>query len=302
VMSKDSVTTTPNSTHDEPKPTSQSKSSKNLKTTLSGGIAGMISKTCTAPLERVQILNQTGAAHETILSTLRHIIKKDGAIGLWRGNFANCVRIFPHKSILFGVNDWLVRQIPSSSVYVNFLTGATAGAIATTVTYPIDLIRARLSGTWDPNSRSMIKITQQIFAKEGTYGFYKGLSITLFGAFPYEGVRIGVYSAVKDFMPIIESDKGNHLHPLSKLCAGALAGAAAGVVTYPTDTIRRMLQVQGTDGLPKFKGVVDCLIYAYHRGLVRFYHGLSAKLVRVMPDAAILFLTYEYLKNYFQEE
>ena len=33
---------------------------KTYKTILSGGFAGMISKTCTAPLERVQMLNQTG--------------------------------------------------------------------------------------------------------------------------------------------------------------------------------------------------------------------------------------------------
>ena len=33
---------------------------KTYKTVLSGGFAGMISKTCTAPLERIQMCLQTG--------------------------------------------------------------------------------------------------------------------------------------------------------------------------------------------------------------------------------------------------
>ena len=88
-------------------------------------------------------------------------------------------------------------------------------------------------------------------------------------------------------------------NPMWKLGAGAVAGACAGTFTYPTDTIRRMLQVQGTEGLPVFNGIWHCCRYAYaQHGFLRFYHGLSAKLVRVVPDAAILFLAYESIKSY----
>ena len=71
-----------------------------------------------------------------------------------------------------------------------------------------------------------------------------------------------------------------------------------GIVTYPTDTIRRLLQVQGADGMKQFSGVMECITLTYKEGgLLRFYSGITAKLVRVIPDAAILFLTYESLKN-----
>eukprot|EP01084_Bolivina_argentea_P084975 153621_1 len=123
----------------------QTKSTKHVpktyKTILSGGIAGMISKCCTAPLERIQMLNQTGATHDTIIGTFRRILRDDGVRGLWRGNLANCVRVFPHKSILFAVNESLRQRISIKSSTISFATGALSGLLATGATYPIDVIR-----------------------------------------------------------------------------------------------------------------------------------------------------------------
>ena len=53
--------------------------------------------------------------------------------------------------------------------------------------------------------------------------------------------------------------------------------------------------------MPVYNGVMDCIRRNYREhGMIRFYRGMTAKLARVMPDAAILFLVYEYLKDYFE--
>ena len=101
----------------------QTTAQKTWSTILSGGFAGMVSKTCTAPLERVQILSQTGATHDGILQTLHKLNADGGAKSLWRGNVANCVRVFPHKSILFSCNDFLKHMFPSNSSWASFATG-----------------------------------------------------------------------------------------------------------------------------------------------------------------------------------
>ena len=49
-----------------------------LHRVVSGGVAGMMAKTATAPLERIQILNQTGAATDTMYGTCRRILSDGG--------------------------------------------------------------------------------------------------------------------------------------------------------------------------------------------------------------------------------
>mmetsp|Transcript_23476 Transcript_23476/g.20569 ORF Transcript_23476/g.20569 Transcript_23476/m.20569 type:complete len:297 (-) Transcript_23476:183-1073(-) len=275
---------------------------KTYKTILSGGFAGMISKTCTAPLERVQMLNQTGATHDTIAGTIKRILRDDGVRGLWRGNLANCVRVFPHKSILFSVNESLQKSIVSNSSYTQFATGALSGLIATGATYPIDVIRAYLAGTFDKRTNSMYGVAKNIIKDSGLRGLYTGFGVTCVGAVPYEAARIGVYGVLRDKIPTVSTKYGQEPHPFGKLCAGAIAGAAAGFTTYPTDTIRRMLQVQSAEGMPMYDGVIQCIKINFQQGgMRRFYHGLSAKLARVIPDAAILFLAYESLKDFFDD-
>eukprot|EP00483_Globobulimina_turgida_P001750 UN01752 len=155
---------------------------KSYKTILSGGIAGMISKSCTAPLERIQMLNQTGATHDSIVGTFRKVLNGGGIRGLWRGNLVNCCRVFPHKSILFGLNDYLQRY---TSINSSFVSGAIAGAVATSTIYPITVIRAHLSGTFDSRTNSIFGVTKNIIRYDGISGLYKGFFVTLCGCLPF---------------------------------------------------------------------------------------------------------------------
>jgi solute carrier family 25 phosphate transporter 23/24/25/41 len=72
-----------------------------------GGLAGMIAKTATNPLERIKMLSQTGehgakgskgsskAPKISIMDLYKKIIRNEGIIGLWAGNGANLLRVFP---------------------------------------------------------------------------------------------------------------------------------------------------------------------------------------------------------------
>merc|ERR1712224_147233 len=71
-----------------------------------GGVSGAVSKTITAPLEKVKLAIQNQDSNPRILSGemkrytgmgdcfMRHISEL-GATSLWRGNVANCVRYVP---------------------------------------------------------------------------------------------------------------------------------------------------------------------------------------------------------------
>lgn len=170
--------------------------------------------------------------------------------------------------------------------------------MATTVTYPIDLIRANIAGTFDMHSKSMASVVRHVIREKGVLALYAGYAVTIAGGIPYESLRIGCYGYLRSYLPLQTTDHGMQPHPIAILLCGASAGAAAGIGTYPTDTVRRMLQVQTADGMPTYSSLSQCLIINFREGGIRrFYQGLSAKLVRVVPDAAILFIAYENLKH-----
>lgn len=81
------------------------------------------------------------------------------------------------------------------------------------------------------------------------------------------------------------------------LVMGAIAGTIAVTMTYPTDLVRRLLQLNGMPG-HSYTGLVDCCKQLFARdGVYGFYRGLFATYLKVAPMTAILFLTNESLKR-----
>jgi hypothetical protein len=112
----------------------------------------MQAKTTTAPLERVKILFQVATMHYPftgVWSTLKRIVEREGYRGLYRGNVSSLVRIFPYAATQFAAFDIFKAALTpagsSISGAANFLAGAGAGATAVALTYPLDVIRARLA-------------------------------------------------------------------------------------------------------------------------------------------------------------
>ena len=129
-----------------------------------GGVAGAMSRTCVSPLERMKILFQIQTKANPSLhtrnrvtnyvgvwSTLRKIYVEEGVIGYFRGNGANVLRMIPYSAVQFGVFESLRKVIPRRPGCTDLDTlqrlyaGAISGAASVIATYPLDLIRTRLS-------------------------------------------------------------------------------------------------------------------------------------------------------------
>jgi hypothetical protein len=81
---------------------------------------------------------------------------------------------------------------------------------------------------------------------------------------------------------------------------GGLGGVMAGLITYPNDTVRRLLQMQGSRGTQNaFTGYWDCVGQTYRaHGIPRFYRGITINIIRMAPNAAVQFGSYELLKQW----
>ena len=65
-----------------------------------GGLAGCVSRTATAPLERIKIQAQTRGLAGSIFGELGRIVKAEGVKALFAGNGANLIRVFPFAGIV----------------------------------------------------------------------------------------------------------------------------------------------------------------------------------------------------------
>merc|ERR1712151_482192 len=88
-----------------------------------GGMSGAVSKTATAPIERVKLVIQTQDANPRIMSgevprytgignCFARIYQEQGLAAFWRGNFTNILRYFPTQAFNFAFKDTIKKILP----------------------------------------------------------------------------------------------------------------------------------------------------------------------------------------------
>lgn len=253
---------------------------------LIGGISGVLSRTCTAPLELYKIQEQNRFIPNT---TLIDVIKKEGFHKLWKGNYSNCIRIFPQMAInyyIYNKSSTLFSPTFEKNRSINhLLSGCLSGCVSMISIYPLENIRTRLSlQTNNSHYNGIIDIIMKTKTRE----LYGGLGMSLLGYIPYNGLSFMFFSYYKSILE--RNNIENEYIPL-KLLAGGLAGISAVSLTYPTDLIRRRLQLQGFDErVPKYNGIIDCCKKIYiNEGIRGLYRGLIPCYLKIFPTSAIQF-------------
>ncbi|CAN0400228.1 unnamed protein product, partial [Ectocarpus sp. 13 AM-2016] len=70
-------------------------------TFVAGAIAGVVSRTATAPFDRLKTLLQSGKTKGTIVKSMSNIYRQEGWLAFWNGNGANTLKIMPESAIRF---------------------------------------------------------------------------------------------------------------------------------------------------------------------------------------------------------
>jgi len=252
-----------------------------------GAFAGIVSRTFTAPLElrKLQLQN-----HFIPNTTIRSVIQKEGIPHLWKGNFTNCIRIGPQSAINFTIfNKTKQLGIFDSPSVNNYFSGTAGAFVATIMTYPLDNARTRLALQTNKGHYSSLT---DIFRKVPIKNLYKGLGMTLTGFLPYNALSFTFYGHLRD-------NKYFENVPFKYLLYGGIAGVSAVSITYPSDLVRRRLQLQGFDkSVPQYNGIFHCFKKIVRsEGITGLYRGLFACYIKLFPTMAINFATLEYLKN-----
>lgn len=282
---------------------------------ISGGFAGAISRTVVSPFERAKILFQVqGPGHANykgMFPTIWKMYIDEGFKGLFRGNGLNCLRIFPYSAVQFYVYQKIKLNLlkPGEFELNNFqrlISGGICGTASVIVTYPLDLVRTRLSiqtanlAKLNKSKKSDLKppgfliVLKDIYQNEGGFwSLYRGIWPTTLGVAPYVAINFAVYEQLKEFIP--------NSSLTTKLLLGAIAGGIAQTLTYPFDLLRRRFQVltMGQNELGfKYTSVTNALITIFKtEGFKGAYKGLTANLFKVIPSMAVSWWSYELIKS-----
>lgn len=270
---------------------------------LCGGIAGATARTIVAPIDRIKILMQTAFIsgtsdkHGSIGQTLKNILAEEGPQGFWRGNGVNCIRVAPYAATQFASYEKYKRMMLGDSDYLTvwqrLACGGLAGATATTFTHPLDVIRIRLAVNKDlVGIRGALK---DILMENGIRSLLKGYVPTLLSLSPFIAINFAAFDTLKTyFLPKGVDKKNMGSHTLSVLGCGAGAGLFAQSICFPLDTIRRRMQMKGTN----YTSVLNAVsTIAKTEGVLGFYRGIAPNALKIVPNNGIRFLAYEMLKT-----
>jgi solute carrier family 25 phosphate transporter 23/24/25/41 len=212
---------------------------------FAGALAGIASVATTYPLDiartRLSLLQLSidsravavdaataATAPRSMIGVMRYIYKEEGGlIGLYRGMSPTTLGVAPYVALNFTFYESMKGLVDKDgrppSVAYKLFCGGFAGAMAQTLTYPLDLIRRRFqvmnlkaeaggftyhySSTGDAfrqvhclNDDELINIISQIIRHEGLRGLYKGCLPNYLKVVPAIAVSFVSYETVKQLL------------------------------------------------------------------------------------------------------
>lgn len=267
---------------------------------VAGGLAGAVSRTATAPVDRLKMLLQVQEGSRLSIREGMRLMSSEGSVrAYFKGNGTNVLKIAPETSIKLGLNDYLRHHIhadtDSVAPWERMLCGGISGAVGQGLVYPLDTVRTRLAVCSSSEYGSIWSTASKLWRTEGLAAFYRGLVPSMCGILPYAGVDICLFELLKD--RLLDRYDGDPPHA-AIVAGGMVSSSIAQFVSYPLALVRTRLQAQGVGGrLVKYSGMGDVFRQTYvNEGLRGFYKGLLPNLIKLAPAAGISWYVFEETK------
>jgi solute carrier family 25 (adenine nucleotide translocator) protein 4/5/6/31 len=279
------------------------------------GLSAAFSKTASAPLERVKLLFQmqedllqTGRLDGKYVGTfdcIERVIRREGFLGLFRGNMLNVIRFFPVQLLNLAFRDEFKKLFSYQDPRVgygkrllgNIVSGGLVGSVSLIVAYPIDYAHTRLacdipdaSGKYQFSGP--LDVILQTVENDGILGLYRGFLLSNIGIFAYRGLYFLLYDLLRPFFP--------HNNNVTSFLLGWGVTIAAGLLTYPIDTVRRkmMLHYSTESG---YRNTWSTTLMIWHtEGIFGFWNGAGTNIWRAVLSAAALAL-FDNLSGHFKK-
>jgi solute carrier family 25 (adenine nucleotide translocator) protein 4/5/6/31 len=289
---------------------SESKSASSFATDfLMGGVSAAVSKTAAAPIERIKLLIQNqdemlksgrlSSPYKGIGDCFSRVIKEEGFGQLWRGNMANVIRYFPTQALNFAFKDYFKRMFGFKKdrdgywkwFAGNLASGGMAGASSLFFVYSLDYARTRLANDnkslktgGERQFKGLVDVYKKTIASDGISGLYRGFTISCVGIIVYRGLYFGLYDSLKPVL-LTGDLKGNFL---ASFLLGWSITIAAGLASYPIDTIRRRMMMTSGEAVKYRSSMHAGSEIVKKEGVKCLFKGAGANVLRAVAGAGVL--------------
>lgn len=278
--------------------------------------AGM-SKTATAPIERVKLVLQTQDANPLVrsgasprydgsLATFYRLYREQGLCTFWRGNMINILRYIPMQGSSLSFKDFLRRNqalvfghaepgFTLKYLGAQLVCAGTGAGLALTLCYPLDYARTKWSARIATSEKAYAGVWDLMVSTVRTSGFrglYAGYLVAVTDQMVYRSIQFGCFDVINEtVMPRAYHDSLGPLGFASAFAAATVGTLLAIPVAYPLDSIRRRLMVEADR--PKeaqlyqgrIRNVVERVIR--EEGVQGFYKGVSVSVFRSTGSAIV---------------
>jgi solute carrier family 25 phosphate transporter 23/24/25/41 len=270
---------------------------------LAGGAAGAVSRTCTAPLDRLKCMLQVYGSRTNNMrfgAVLRHMLEEGGVSSMWRGNAINVVKVVPEMAIKFMAYEQIKRLLMSGTgnrdlgIAERFIAGSLAGALAQSIIYPLEVLKTRLVLRKTGQYSGALDCAVNIIRHEGVRGFYRGYLPNMIGILPYAGIDLAIYETLKRrYMSRCSSSDAEPGTTVLIVC-GVISSSCGQLASYPLQLVRTRLQANVTvdgEGCATMSNTFRAILSS--DGFVGLYRGIAANFLKVAPAVSLSYVVYE---------
>ncbi|KAL9103905.1 MAG: hypothetical protein Q9163_001098 [Psora crenata] len=200
---------------------------------VAGGIAGVVSRTATAPLDRLKVyliaqvavkedavqaaksgapLKAAKTAARPLVEASKTLWQMGGIKSLFAGNGLNVLKVMPESAIKFGSYEGSKRAFArleghdepkDLAPWSQFFAAGIGGIISQFCIYPLDTLKFRMqceTVKGGLHGNALILATARKMWKQGPRSFYRGLPMGLVGMFPYSAIDLTTFEYLKQFI------------------------------------------------------------------------------------------------------
>lgn len=229
---------------------------------LAGGLSGVVSRTCTAPFDRIKVFL---IARTDLSSTVMHS-KSEIA-----------------RQIANGASKHVIEEARKKVVAAEAAAAKQAAEHPKTIRSPI------------------IQAARTLWKQGGFRTFYVGNGLNILKVFPESAMKFGSFEATKRFLSNVEGvSDTSQLSKVSTYLAGGVGGVCGQFTVYPIDTLKFRLQCSNLESSVRGNELlIQTAKELFREGGFRiFYRGIFVGVSGIFPYAALDLGTFTTIKNW----